>query len=498
MAINFRGRIRFLFDGGKGIYTSQLAGRFLKWITREGVATLQNTDNTETTVNIHDSSAAGSSADDHRRISRLEHLTQDLRIRNMDGWADIPPNEADDFGIFILDSDTGIDLSLLPTYMYAVTQTVGAGNGGMKWILVRLRINHPVTGIRVRRTNDSDVEQEVFSGLWSKTANTHGFVSELTQEGYAYYAWSSYPDLDAGDVVTIQRNGQIEHTEYLGDSAELDRHEANPGAHQDSPRRVSHLAIDAPVGRQVYLTRVIRHPGTEHIFSVPVAALANANHASRILIGASRIDLSGQGGPPAATDVSRYPGVFDASRLAAIWQVGYETIIRVAVAASIGTPTALHIDGYGEDFRVALTEESEQIISGVTYKFMIGPGRRRVMNLFLTNADDLKFSLAYGNDYLEGDGSIDAGREVPVGKYESQGSGVWRSIGLTIGRRPGSERHWAAGRMYFPGDVVSNGDQSNSFMYVFDPVDGMPSNTTSRPSTAQGGSQRYVNSWRRF
>ena len=212
----------------------------------------------------------------------------------------------------------------------------------------------------------------------------------------------------------------------------LTEHAALPYAHQDSPQRVEHLGLNAPAGRQVYLTVAAGHPATEHIFSVPLSDLGSRNTGASV-VDLSGVTVAGAAGPTAASVVTAYPGVFNVARIAAIWHQRTEPSIRLAVLASIGTPTQLHIDGGGVDHRFALEADGgTPTVGGRQYRLMrtvpiAGISELRTLeDLHLNRNRPLVFSLAYGATFLSATGTLDAGTSQPVGYYESQGGGVWR------------------------------------------------------------------------
>ena len=221
---------------------------------------------------------------------------------------------------------------------------------------------------------------------------------------------------------------------YVSES-EFETHENNASAHQDSPRRQSFLDISAPVGREIYLTQTINHPGTEHIFVLPLGALGPSDN----FIGASVIDFSGNSGPEATADTSGFPAVMNAARVAGIWQNngGLDNFITIAVEESIGIPTHINLGLASGHVRSALTQNGSNItVAGNDYRIM----RTDVTNLrgqleaTVNNMASFSFSLEYATGFIESDGTIDTGTDFEPNKYVSIGNGQW--IPITLSRSP--------------------------------------------------------------
>lgn len=486
MPINLRDRLTFLFNGGRGIGVTQLAGRFVKSITSGGTVTQQGAGDAEETVDL----ALGTAAlDDNlaNRFAGLDAKLVDMTSETAEVW-----NAAavTDLAVAIV---TGAERDRVasgdvPTMSATFAQS--HVTGGIVYPIFRFR--------RGLRRHDFRLMwgtfYERFDGVGVKE-----YASDATYSYFAFFARADVVpgaaahglDLSAGTTVQTEQHGVETHTAYRG---ELPEHVADPGAHQDSPRRVSHLAVDAPAGRIVYLDTAIRHPPSEHIFSVPMRVLGTDTGGSSRFVGAAVVGLSGASAsaPPVSSDLTGYPAVMNAARVAAIWQRGYNQNVYIAVANTI-TPTALHIAGAGQDYHVTLAQESAPVVGGTTYRIMLGRADSGVLEAMREAMENLRFSVAAGTDFLEADGTLDAGTALPVGRYESRGSGVWRQLGFLISRVPG--RQWVSGTLYFPGDVVHGvGNMGRDRAFFWDPADGMPSSSTSQPNHQQN----YQNSWRRF
>ena len=349
-------------------------------------------------------------------LRRLDQLTEDISLHPHTGWQD----------------STTIALTVQPIATFSVDPTAVVGytyqnavtvaEAGTYIIILRLPVGTAVNTARIARTGGASTDP--LHGVF------HG--GAVTQGGFSYVFMAGSIDLAASEVLTAQEVGTEYTTEYGGTVTRLDEHEALPHAHQDSPQRVEHLGLSAPAGRQVYLTVAARHPATEHIFSVPLSGLGNRNTGASV-VDLSGVTVGGTAGPTAASDVSSYPGVFNAARLAAVWHHLVEPSIRLAVLASIGTPTQLHITGGGVDHRFDLEANGgTPTVGGRQYRLMRtiplpGLATLRVLeDLHLNRDRPLVFSLAYGTSFLTATGTLDAGTTQPVGYHESQGGGVWR------------------------------------------------------------------------
>ena len=228
-------------------------------------------------------------------------------------------------------------------------------------------------------------------------------------------------------------------------STDLASHEANPSAHQDSPRRQATLGLNAPVGRRVYLTTAVTHPASEHIFSVALSDLPpnNAENNPRF-VGASVVDFSAApvSGPEATSDTSGFPAIMNAQRVAGIWQddTGFSQnlVLAVAVAGSLSSvvPTHLHVTGFN-DIRAPLEQVGSAVnVGGTAYRIMrtTGFNLRGQLDTLLNNGDNLTFSLQYPAGYITATGTIDNGVDHAVGQYVSLGSGQW--LGVFLPRPP--------------------------------------------------------------
>ena len=239
----------------------------------------------------------------------------------------------------------------------------------------------------------------------------------------------------SGSTVELQIRSSEDHQRWDGPVEKLTEHEANPFAHMDSPVRQPTLGIGAPVGRRVYLTTPINHPGQEHAFSVPVGALApNGPHGTPVYIGASLLDFSASGGVVASASSAGFPAVMNANRVAGFWQRINESFITIAVARAgalaANPPTHIHITSAGQDRRVALQQHGDDVtIGGVAYRLMRTQGLALLG--FLTNlegnSNPFVFALQYAAGYLEADGSIDTGTDFEPGEYRSLGNGRWEA-----------------------------------------------------------------------
>ena len=537
--------------------------------------------------------------DIRRRLDRQEFLTSEIGESVRTGWAEAPtPATA---AIFLVLRTGEVTLSTFPNYTWATRLTVASDDDWQ--VLLRLPTGRKPTSIEVTRVASDGGARPTLAGHWA---------FQFTQEGYSYWSWHQpnlddptgwhgWVDLDSGDVLTVQVTTSVEGTDWLGDVRALTFHESKPWAHHDSPARVSDLGIGAPVGREVYLTREIRHPAPEQMHSVTpgilseitgsfvchtlgvgeagfnllndsllpdqspaaqrlavvadgdgilattrIAALyqvagngsayiylplamdpaipaphepwklhlklgdgawteyslhvsrtaqpsqitiagvvyqgwqtgnfgyvgqpsgpgagafetlagavnsylhvrleynAEPNHRARRwlqrdgvaagIYGASIVDLSSGGGPVRAGDVSGYPGVMNANRVAAIWQEEGQGTIRVTVRGDIGTPTRFHVGGLPDaagEHTWALVQDVTRTVGGVEYRFMYAEGAvvPAELQAMAFAGSALRFSLGYGDpnllSYLAADGSLVAGSVQSVGAYTSNGDGTW-------------------------------------------------------------------------
>ena len=263
-------------------------------------------------------------------------------------------------------------------------------------------------------------------GLGAKVTTTTIASTDIIRTGFRHGIATARQEAVVDDLIAGLDDATA--TEKSSILTGLD-HGDQAHSHQDSPQRVSGLSTDAPTGRQVYLTGDITHPLSEHIFSVPLES-----YSSGTLVGASVVDLTSEGGPPATGDSSGYPAVMHASRIAAIWEThgtaGTSMQFRIAVAGSIGTPTRIHVSGHGFDHRFALTQEKVATVGSVAYRFMVTESSAAARNLLrhlLGRNEHLDFSLSYGaGGFLLGAGTLDDGVDLDAGHYDSFGSGVWR------------------------------------------------------------------------
>ena len=406
-----------------GLETDALLGEFVKSIDADGNVVVQLTDNTESNVTlpIHDSSSGFATAD-HRRIQKLEQLTSEISLRVHDGWA--ASSDVAVSAIKIVPSTTSLSSSTIVNAPWGLSVTQASND--TIWVLVRLRVDIDINSIRVI---------QLASDNTTVKATIHGvFISEVTQGGFAYYAANVYHTAVTGDIFRVESSSETQHLVWEGDvdevdtlQTEVDNHEADWDAHQDSPRRVTHLGVASPVGRDVYLTQSVPHPGSEHIFSVPISQLGG------FFLGASVVDFSNDDGPEAASSTAGYPAVFTTNRIAAIWQTGSESQIRIAVANIGGsfdlTPTILHTEGSGVDHRISLTEDSQVTVGGIQYRIMLGTSYTPdLLQTIQTSGGSLSFALGFATGFLKADGNIDTGTTLGEGHYLSQGSGRWTRL----------------------------------------------------------------------
>ena len=376
----------------------------------------------------HDSSSGGATARDHQRLDQLEQKTEDITYVSHDGWEDASASRA---ALFIVPSTYSLNINniTLLTWAASFEITTASALAGSVWVLLRVETGRSINGVRVVQTAADGTVKNTQHGI---------FTSELNQGGFSYYAAQTYSTAAVDDVFTAQIAGQEQHLTWTGDVAELERHELDHYAHQDSPIRVTHLGINAPRGREVYLTQIIKHPQSERIHAFPPRFLSGA--AQNGLFGASVIDLTGNNGPPVSSNISGYPAVINAQRVAAIWQSFNEQEIRLAVRANIGTPTILHMGGLPERTSShtwpLVADGGTPTIGGVQYRLMRTDGARQ-QHAFRDEASEtppsLTFSLGYNVaedlDYLAGDGTLVAGMTQDIGLYQAEGNGGWRSHG---------------------------------------------------------------------
>ena len=363
------------------------------------------------------------SAQDHGRISDLEERAQELTLEEHEAWADETAVTA--FAVHLVPSGTAITTDALPGYAWGLTAAVPSAGDYIP--LLRAATGRDRNAIRVRRVDSSDDEQATYRGGWR--------FAGLEQGGFDYYIRAA-DTMAAGDVLTVQRVTADAHTRYNGEVTKLEEHEANPGAHQDSPRRQATLGLNAPVGRRVYLTETIAHPPVEHIFSVPVGDLRpNDGRGIALFAGASVLDFSAApvNGPEATLDTSGLPAVMNARRVAAVWQNytgdrrNIYFVVADAGALSGVTPTHIHISGVN-DVRAAIEQVGNAVVvSGTSYRIMRTTGVNLTGHItqLVENGSPFLFSLQYAAGYLTETGTIDAGVDYAEGEYESLGPGEW-------------------------------------------------------------------------
>ena len=376
---------------------------------------------------------------DHERISALEALTQGLALRDHEIWQDV--TQTNDFAVHIIPSPVSGLSANLPGYPWAVSETIPSD--GNYIVLLRLAVGRHPNWLRVVRDNDAGVEQETIRG-------TDFHYAGLEQGGFDYYIRPAEM-MSEDDVLTLQWGTVDAHTEYRDRVVELDEHESNPSAHQDSPRRQPHLGVDSPAGRRVYLTEDIRHPIRQAIMELPVAEITQLAPNLRTFggathprfVGASVLDFSGVNGPVATADQTDFPSFMSATVIAGIWQgsalLATEPARRLLTVAVLSTlqpaaPTHIHIHGHrrtdnqGQDYGDqvhALTEVTTTVIGGRTYRIMetqVSPGL-----LSNTSPGFFRFAIQYQGGYLQADGSVDIGISYAIGHYVSLGNGEWES-----------------------------------------------------------------------
>ena len=382
---------------------------------------------------VDDSSSStastGISSRDHERISALEAKTQGLVVRDHEVWSDIAGIA--DFAVFLIPSPVSGLTAALPTYAWATN--VAVPSDGNYIVAVRLRAGRHINWIRVVRDDDGGVEQAVYR---------EGFhYAGLEQGGFDYYIQRAEA-MQEDDVLTLQYGLVDAHTEFEDRVTDLVEHEADPGAHQDSPRRLNHLGLSAPAGRRIYLTEQIRHPIQEGILEVSLGSLPPSitdvgGRQRNRWIGASVIDFSGEGGPEATVDQSGFPAFMNVARIAGIWQgnalVNPTDHVIVAVLSTLQTaaPTFLHVNIPNDrvvnpnDRKIALTELRTVTIGGRTYRLMRMPVQRAYFNDI--SSRPFRFALEYAGGFLQPDGSVDTGVTHNIGTYVSLGTGQWES-----------------------------------------------------------------------
>ena len=399
-------------------------------------------------TNAHDSGSSPAShlSQDNRRITRLEQLASDLSLRTHEGWGNVTSADSGAVAAVLL-ANFSIDQDTVVAFDY-VTEAVIPADGSYGLVL-RVPAGNNVNSYQLSRTGSStDPLHGVFHG------------GSFTRGGFDYYFLAGSVALSQNDRLQVQSvQNLLDHTVYGGEVTKLDEHAAEPYAHQDNPPRVDHLDINAPVGREVYLTELIHHPGTEHIFNFDLGLLGpNRPDALGVqrpsFVGASLLDFSGEGGPVATADTSGLPAVFNAARIAGIFESTRETFFTVAVNKAISADAPTHINiGYLDPMhpddqprtglRVALTQHGADIVKGGnTYRLMRSTGsaladyyRNRTAH---GTTPTLYFSLEYPDGFIEVDGSLDTGSVQLEGVYEHVGGGVWETRGTAIAREIGA------------------------------------------------------------
>ena len=390
--------------------------------------------------NRHDSGSstadAGVASRDHERISALEALTQGLALRDHEVWADV--TGIADFALHVIPSPVRGLSAELPGYPWAATATVPAD--GQYILALRLRIGRHPNWLRIVRDDDAGVLQEVIRG-------DEFHYAGLEQGGFDYYIRPASA-MVMDDDLTMQWGTVDAHTEYRDRVTELVEHEADPGAHQDSPRRQSHLGLSAPSGRRVYLTDEIRHPINEGILEVAIDQLGPTRTSPGgidhdLWLGASVLDFSGDGGPVATADQSGFPAFMNVARIAGIWQgevvhTGNRTpYITIAVRSTLqpAAPTFLHLNIPNDrvtnpnDRKVPLVEHSVVTVGGNDYRLMRATVGFAVFSN-VANLPSFRFALEFAGGFLQPDGSVDIGVTHAIGEYESLGNGQWQSAAV--------------------------------------------------------------------
>lgn len=383
----------------------------------------------------HDSSGSDAPhlAEDNRRLTRLEQLTSGLSLRSHQGWADVTDVASGAVAIVPLASFS-VDEDDVVALTYAADVTAAAD--GSYAVVLRVPSGNNINAYRLARTG-------------SVTATVHGVFhgGSFARGGFDYYFLTGSLALTQNDNLQVQSVGNVVDYTVFGDEVtKLNEHEQEPYAHQDSPVRVDHLDINAPGGREVYLTGTVHHPGSEHIFSVDIGLLTpNLPNALGVqepgFAGVSVIDLSGNSGPIATADRSAFPAILNAARIAAIFENIHVRFLTVVVNKALSTdaPTHLHF-AYGNHApehtsqRAALTQHGADIvIGGQTYRVMRAGGGflSDYINSSRFNTPPTSptvwFSLEYPDGFIEADGSLDRGTNQTAGHYEHQGNGVWRT-----------------------------------------------------------------------
>ena len=400
-----------------------------EWRTRIGAASADE---------AHDSSGSDTPhlAEDNRRLTRLEQLTSGLSLREHEGWADVT-DAASGAVALVPVAAFSTEQADVVALTYAV-RAVAPANGGYA-VVMRVPSGNNINAYRLNPTGSlTDPLHGVFNG------------GSFASGGNDYYFMAGSVTLDQNDALQVQSvQNVVDYTVYGDEVTKLTEHEEQPFAHQDSPVRVDTLGINAPGGREVYLTKTVHHPGNEHVFSTVLGRLGPNNAAGRPpFVGVSVVDFSSNNGPVATADTSAFPAVLNAARIAGIFEdEGDETFFTVAVNKALSTdaPTHLNVD-YGllappehTAHRIALTQHgADVVIGGQTYRMMRTPGALLV--IYLNNMvrssppqdPTFYFSLEYPDGFLKADGTIDRGTEQVAGHYESQGNGVWKSRAAII------------------------------------------------------------------
>ena len=379
-------------------------------------------------------SDAPHTAEDNKRLTRLEQLTSDIKLRTHEGWGEVTDARSGAVTIRALDSFSA-DPATVAAYNYLPSFPTAAD--GTYVVILRIPSGNAVNSYQVRRTGS--VLQELH-GVF------HG--GSVSGGGYDYYFMAGSIELATGDTLTVQSIQNVfDHTEYDGEVEKLDEHAAQTYAHKDSPVRVDHLGIAAPAGRRAYLTAEIHHPGSQHLFSADLGLLAPNNlRGNPQFAGVSVADFSGDGGAAATADTSAFPGVLNAARIAGIFERQGDAFFTVAVNKAINAAAPTHINiSYRADLvdpqhesRYALAQHgADVVIGGQTYRLMRTAGTPGLYNFLQSRlghgeSPTLYFAVEYPAGYLKVDGTLDRGTTQPVGEYESLGAGRWRSRGESI------------------------------------------------------------------
>ena len=396
---------------------------------------------TKLNADAHDSggSATPHLAEDNRRLSRLEQLTSGLSLRTHSGWADVT-NAASGAVAIVPIATFSANADDVVALTFADDVTVPAN--GTYAVVIRIPSGNNVNSYQIARTGSStDPLHGVFTG------------GSFARAGSDYYFMAGSLSFNQNDTLQVQTVGEVlDHTVFDDEVTKLIEHEAEVFAHKDSPVRVDHLAVHAPIGRDVYLTTAVHHPGSEHIFNFDLGQLTPNDHNGQPgFVGATVIDFSGNDGPVATADTSAFPGIFNAARIAGIFENIHGTFFTVAVNKALSTDAPTHINiGFTNPghtpttpIRAPLTQHgADVVIGGQTYRMMRSTGVVFTDYFSSHNRNGTRptiyFALEYPDGYIEADGSLDRGTIQQPGHYEHVALGTWKSRATAIAETIGA------------------------------------------------------------